>query len=122
MSPNCVLYLSSFTPRYSYSGTLKGKVEGTDLVLTGDMTTDDIHTPSKELGTARFTFRGPINNNQVAGYFSYIRTDVHGFGSAFLEFYSGGNGTMYMIARITQIKEGEGDVAMVVVHLGRSRT
>lgn len=111
----------SFTPRYSYSGTLKGNVEGGDLVLTGSMTSDDIRSPSKELGTAKFTFRGPINNNQVAGNFSYIRTDVHGFGSAFLEFDSGGNGTMYMVVRVTQLKQGEGDVAMVVMHLRRSR-
>jgi hypothetical protein len=109
----------TFTPRYSYSGTLKGNVEGNDLVLAGNMTSNDIHNPNKALGTAKFTFRGPINNNQVAGEFSYIRTDVNGFGTAFMEFDSGGNGTMYMVVRITQLKEGEGDVAMVVMHLRR---
>jgi hypothetical protein len=36
-----------------------------------------------------------------------------------MEFDSGGNGTMYMVVRITQLKEGEGDVAMVVMHLRR---
>ena len=111
----------TFSPRYSYSGTLKGIVDGNDLVLAGDMTTYDIHDPRKELGMAKFTFRGPINKHQVAGNFSYIRTDVNGFGSAFVEFDSGGNGTMYMVVRITQLKVGEGDVAMVVMHLRRSR-
>jgi hypothetical protein len=83
------------------------------------MTSKDIQNLNKALGTAKFAFRGPINNHQVAGEFSYIRTDVSGFGTAFMEFDSGGNGTMYMVVRVTQPKEGEGDVAMVVMHLRR---
>jgi hypothetical protein len=109
----------AFTPRYSYSGTLKGNIEGNDLVLAGDMTSNDILNPTKALGTANFTFRGLVNNNQVAGHFGYIRTDVNGFGTAFIEFDSGGNGTMYMVVRVTKLNQGEGDVAMVVMHLRR---
>jgi hypothetical protein len=108
----------AFTPRYSYSGTLKGTVEGNDLVLAGKMTSNAIDDPKKALGTADFSFRGPVNNNEVAGHFSYIRTDVNGFGTAFIKFDSAGNGTMYMVVRVTQPKK-EDDVAMVVMHLRR---
>jgi hypothetical protein len=107
-----------FKPRYSYTGVLEGAVEGTELTMVGDMTTNDI-TNGQKLGTAKFTVRGPISNNQVAGHFTYVRRDVNGFGTAFLEFDSDGNGTMYMIVRVTSIRQGEGDVAMVVMHLRR---
>jgi hypothetical protein len=109
----------SFKPRYSYTGTLTGHVDGNDLVMTGDMTSNDINNHSHELGTAKFTFRGPINNNEAAGHFTYTRRDVSGFGTAFLKFDSAGDGVMYMIVRVTKPNEGEGDVAMVIIRLRR---
>lgn len=109
----------SFTPRYSYSGTLRGYVNGRNLTLTGDMSTNDIVQVTNELGKAKFTFEGPINNNEAAGHFTYQRTDVSGFGTAFIKFDSGGDATMYMIVRVTRTKEHEGDIAMVIIPLRR---
>jgi hypothetical protein len=107
-----------FTPRYSYSGVLEGSIEGNELKMVGDMTASDINNGQK-LGTAKFTVQGPISNTQVAGHFTYIRRDVDGFGTVFMEFDSAGNGTLYMIVRVTSPKQEEGDVAMVVMHLHR---
>jgi hypothetical protein len=109
----------AFKPRYAYSGTLRGHTEGNDLLLDGVMHARDIGNPTHELGKANFTFRGPINNNEAAGYFTYSRVDVNGFGSAFLRFDSVGNGTMYMIVRVTSPLENENDVAMVILPMRR---
>ena len=107
-----------FKPRYRYSGTLKGRVEGADLVLSGVMTTYDIDSKAK-LGSAQFTSRGRISNNQVAGFFTYARPGISGFGTNFTEFDSAGNGVMYMTVRITKVIPNEGDVAQVEMHMHR---
>lgn len=109
----------AFKPRYVYSGTLKGHIDGNDLVLAGYMHTSDISQPTKELGAATFTFRGPVNNNEAAGYFTYSRVDVSGFGSAFIKFDSAGEAIIYMNVRVTHPKENEDDVAMVVIPIRR---
>jgi hypothetical protein len=68
-----------------------------------------------QIGTAKFTSVGLISNNQVAGHFTYVRNDVNGFGTNFTEFDSAGNGTMYMIVRVTKLLSNESDVAQVEI-------
>jgi hypothetical protein len=109
----------TFEPRYAYSGTLRGHAEGNVVVLEGIMHANDINNRTHELGKAQFTFRGPVNNTEVAGYFTYSRADVNGFGAAFLKIDSVGVGTIYMIVRVTSPIGKEGDVAMVVLPIRR---
>ena len=109
----------TFTPRYQYSGTLQGHVEGGEFVLSGQLHSLDGADPRHQWREAAFSVSGPINNNEVAGHFTYSRSDVNGFGTAFLKFDASGNADVYMIVRVTKPHPGDGDVAMVVMHLQR---
>ena len=106
------------TPKYTYSGVLEGSVEGNNLILSGDLTTFKKETGAVS-GKAPFIARGPISNNQVAMTFNYDRKEVHGFGTAFIEFDGAGNGVMYLVARITRPEPGKGDIDLAEMHLHR---
>lgn len=99
----------NFKARYEYNGIFTGSVQANELILEGDLVTIDAKTKI-ERGTAHFTARGPINNNQVAAYYTYKNTAVNGFGTSFIEFDSSGHGQMYVVFRITRTIPGEGDI------------
>ena len=105
-------------PKYTYGGVLEGSVEGNYLILSGDLTTYRKESGAVS-GTSKFIARGPISNNQVATTFIYERKEVHGFGTAFIEFDGAGNGVMYLFARITRPEPGQGDIDMAEMHLHR---
>jgi len=104
--------LDNFKPRYTYTGTLNGHLNSGKFVLDGMITTNNI-IDKKIRGIARFIYEGAISNNQTAGFFTYTNETVKGFGSCFIEFDAAGNGTMYLIVRVTRTIPGEGDVAAV---------
>jgi hypothetical protein len=105
-----------YRARFTYLGTLAGRVEGADLVLEGTVTTLE---NGKVAGAAQFTARGPIDKNEVAAHFTYRRVDVSGFGTAFIKFNSDGQGVMYLIARATRPVQGQGDVGLCTFYIER---
>src|SRR5262249_10561945 len=70
-----------FNARYEYTGEFTGSVEGGELKLVGTVSTIDGKT-HKTRGDGEFIVRGPINDNQVAGYYTYTSPSVNGFGTA----------------------------------------
>jgi hypothetical protein len=70
--------LDNFKPRYTYEGILNGKMKSGKLFLEGNITTKS--AVDKTSRTAKFVYEGVVSNKQSAGYFTYAKEKVKGFG------------------------------------------